>query len=114
VDLGPEGPRFDLNFRPPPQDPLGLIVALNTSVVPRASLSAKASATSAWPITELIYDPRRKAAALLLDGIPQQVGPYFGHLQFREDCGLFFGSTNDLDSTRRGDADFGLVMFVIQ
>jgi tetratricopeptide (TPR) repeat protein len=111
VDLGPEGPRFDLNFARATQ---GVDLHLNTSAVPLQTIRRTISATARWPLTELEYDPTTKRAILLIDGVVQSTEAYSGHRQFLEDRGLVFGSVNLSDTERLGEAAFNLAMFAIR
>lgn len=111
LDLGPEGPRFDLEFE---ADDTGWFLERNTSVVPNAGIRDRLSTNPDWGLVELEYSPRSQSATLLVQGKPSASPPSTGHHQFREDVGVFFGAWNRDNIQPRAHADFRLVMLVVR
>ena len=111
VDFEPGGPRFDLEFLRNTTD--GVDVQLNTSVVPFEGPVEPVSGGDRWTLTELLYDPTVGRATILIDGV-RRSPQYAGHKQFQEGLGLFFGTWDVFGKATSGDADLGLVVFVIR
>jgi len=113
LDLGPEGPRFDIEpFR---SDEGDFILQLNTSVVPYGGPTETVRDERSRPaLVELQYDRAANGAVVTVNGIRWQGAPYHGHRQFQEGLGVSFGSHTVFGKVSAGEADFNLAMLVIR
>jgi tRNA A-37 threonylcarbamoyl transferase component Bud32 len=109
-DLTPFSRRFDVFYRDGP--PSHLSVGLNALVVPYQAAAETVRRQPAWPMTELVFDPREGGATFFVDGTRSLAG-FQGHSQYQENPGLTLSSAV-VDGSHRSAIDFNLVMLTIR
>jgi hypothetical protein len=113
VDTAPAGPRFDLFMRR--LNDHEIEVRLPSSVVPRDGPIVLVEATTEeWPVVELRYRPRWRAAALYVNGRRFYTG-YAGHHQFQaaDEGAVSWGGAAADGNDHHATAQYGLVWLQI-